>query len=101
MNALQILFKTDTLDKWKESNYIPRPNEVLCAMVTPKEAIYKLGDGIHKWNDLPERTFEDTLLNGKIYGGGYEITIGHSGMCIEYRQSRLFGECEYEKDCCD
>ena len=75
MNALQILFKTDTLDIWKESNYIPRQNEVLCAMVTPKEAIYKLGDGIHKWNDLPERTFSETLINGKLYSDEYVITF--------------------------
>lgn len=101
IQPLLILFKTDTLDKWKESNHIPRPNEVICAMVTSKEAIYKLGDGIHKWNDLPERTFEDTLLNGTIYACGYKIKIGRSGMCIEHKQSRLFGECEYEKAYCD
>lgn len=91
MNELKIMFRADTLDKWKESNYIPRPNEVLCAMVTPKEAIYKLGDGLHTWNDLPERTFEDTLLNGTIYAGGYEINMGRSGMLIEHTQSSLFG----------
>lgn len=75
MKQLLMPFRLSTLDNWKDSNYIPRPNEVLCAMVTPKEAIYKLGDGIHKWNDLQERTFSETLMNGKLYSDEYVITF--------------------------
>ena len=61
-----ILPKHDTLDSWKDSHYLPYKDEILVGYNDIK-IVYKLGDGIHKWNELSESTLEEVIALGYIY----------------------------------
>ena len=58
--------KRDKLDAWKNAEFIPYKDEILVGYNDIK-VIYKLGDGVHQWNDLPESTLEEVVAFGYIY----------------------------------
>lgn len=66
--------KRDKLDQWKKSNYLPYNNEILLGYDDIR-VIYKLGDGIHKWNGLMEVSLDEALARGYVYCSeeGYKI----------------------------
>lgn len=72
-----IVPRHDKIDTWKDADYLPYKDEILIAYNDIK-VIYKLGDGIHGWNDLPESTLEEVLAFGYVYNttyGRYKIKL--------------------------
>lgn len=63
---LIIVPKYDKLDVWQDANYIPYKYEILVGYNDIK-ITYKLGDGIHKWNELQEVSLEEAIAFGYIY----------------------------------
>lgn len=51
--------RRDTADRWAEMNPILLEGEM--GLVTDNANQYKIGDGIHAWNDLPLRGFTGTI----------------------------------------
>lgn len=63
---LIIVPRHDKLVEWKSSDYIPYKDEVLVGY-NDIQVVYKVGDGIHKWNELPIASLEEVLSSGYIY----------------------------------
>lgn len=63
---LIIIPKHDKLSVWQETTYIPYKDEILIAY-NDLQVIYKLGDGIHKWAELPEVSLEEVIAFGYVY----------------------------------
>ena len=61
-----ILPKHDTLDNWNSSSYLPYKDEILIGY-NDIRVVYKLGDCIHKWNELSESTLEEVIALGYVY----------------------------------
>lgn len=59
-----IMPKHGKLDEWED--YIPYKDEILVGYNDIK-VIYKLGDGIHKWSELPEVTLDEAMAFGYVY----------------------------------
>ena len=51
--------RRDTAARWAEMNPILLEGEI--GLVTDNANQYKVGDGIHAWNDLPLRGFTGTI----------------------------------------
>lgn len=69
--------KRDKLDTWKNSENVPYKDEILVGYNDIK-VVYKLGDGVHKWDDLPESTLEEVIAFGYICNripGRYKIKL--------------------------
>lgn len=58
--------KHDKLNEWKDSDYIPYKDEILVGY-NDITVVYKVGDGIHKWNELPMVSLEEALSSGYVY----------------------------------
>ena len=71
---LIIIPRCDKLNEWEECYYIPYKDEILVGY-NDIRVIYKLGDGIHRWDDLPESTIEEVLAFGYVFhtSGRYKI----------------------------
>lgn len=74
----QVIIKPhgDSLDNWKNENPILRKNEITVAYSEHTEApFYKLGDGIHHYQDLPYVTIDRALEYGIIYTYGVQVKM--------------------------
>jgi len=76
---MRIIPRNDSLDEWKITTRIPYKDEILIGYSNTK-TIYKIGDGIHYWNELEEVSLEEALDRGYIfYNGGinkiYKISL--------------------------
>ena len=58
--ADRIQQRRDTAARWEQFNPILLEGEV--GYVTDDPNLYKIGDGVHAWNDLPLRGFDGTLV---------------------------------------
>ena len=69
LNKLKIQFRHGTLDEWNQSKDIPFANEILLVKEMHKEMepLFKLGDGIHIFKDLPYVPWDYAFRNGIIY----------------------------------
>jgi hypothetical protein len=63
---LIIVPKHDKLEEWKFSDYLPYKDEILVGY-NDVQVVYKVGDGIHKWNELPIVSLEEALSSGYVY----------------------------------
>ena len=61
-----IIPKHDKIDVWEEVYSIPYKDEILVGYNDIK-IVYKLGDGIHKWNELSEVSLGEALALGYVY----------------------------------
>lgn len=71
-NAQDVLIipKHDKIETWVDSDYIPYKDEITIAYDDIK-IIYKIGDGIHIWNELHEVSLEEVVAKGCMcYNGG-------------------------------
>lgn len=59
--ADRIQQRRDTAARWSQYNPILLEGEV--GYVTDNPNQYKIGDGVHTWNELPFRGFDGTLSN--------------------------------------
>ena len=65
-----IIPRRDTIAVWEDNETIPFKDEILIAY-DDITVIYKKGDGIHKWRELPEKSLAEVLSNGLVcYNGG-------------------------------
>ena len=87
--ADRIQFRRDTAARWAQYNPILLEGEA--GYVTDNPNQYKIGDGVHAWNDLPLRGFDGNIaqdfgydeysvvsqraLTEKLYGNGHTETI--------------------------
>ena len=65
---LRILPRRDTEEKWNEINPVLREDEFIVIVVDKTCKKYKLGDGVHKYSELPFHTFKYCLKFGYLYG---------------------------------
>ena len=56
-----IQFRRDTLERWSEFNPTLAEGEIGFVLDSPNQ--YKVGDGVHGWNDLPIRGFNGNIVN--------------------------------------
>ena len=56
-----IQFRRDTLERWSEFNPTLAEGEIGFVLDSPNQ--YKMGDGVHAWNDLPIRGFNGNIVN--------------------------------------
>lgn len=76
-----IQFRRDTIKRWEEFNPILAEGEV--GFVLDSANKYKVGDGIHTWNELPLRGF-----NGNIedeFGNNQDSVISQSGLSAIFK----------------
>ena len=59
--ADRIQQRRDTAENWSSYNPILLEGEI--GYVTDNPSQYKIGDGVHAWNDLPLRGFDGTLVH--------------------------------------
>lgn len=74
---LIIVPKHDKLDVWQDADWIPYKDEILVGYNDIK-IVYKLGDGVRKWNELPESTLEEVIAFGYAYNripGRYKVKL--------------------------
>ena len=66
---LTIRPRRGTLDKWNSVDYIPKEYEILVVQEAfdEMEPSFKLGDGLHKFNELPYVSMDYAFRNGRIY----------------------------------
>lgn len=57
-----IQFRRDTLERWAEYNPTLAEGEI--GFVLGSQNQYKVGDGVHAWNDLPLRGFNGNVVDG-------------------------------------
>lgn len=60
--ADKIQFRRDTAARWAQYNPILMEGEVGYVLDDPNQ--YKIGDGVHAWNDLPLRGFNGNIVQG-------------------------------------
>ena len=58
--ADKVQLRRDTAARWAQFNPVLSEGEV--GYVTDNPNQYKIGDGIHAWNELPLRGFDGTLV---------------------------------------
>lgn len=65
-----IVLRNDQTTKWEESNYVLLKGEVGIGYLENGNVIAKLGDGVNKWNTLPqiEGVFEDEIILTHNFG---------------------------------
>lgn len=56
----RIQFRRDTLDNWNSVNPILLEGEIGYVLDDPN--LYKMGDGVHTWDQLPFRGFDGTIV---------------------------------------
>jgi hypothetical protein len=69
--------KRDKLDVWKNAEFVPYKDEILVGY-NDIRVVYKLGDGVHSWDDLPESTLEEVIAFGYVCSrtqGRYKIKL--------------------------
>lgn len=74
---LIIVPKHNKLDVWQDTDWIPYKDEILVGYNDIK-IVYKLGDGVRKWNELPESTLEEVIAFGYVYNripGRYKVKL--------------------------
>ncbi len=54
------------LAEWKDADYLPYKDEILVGY-NDIQVVHKVGDGIHKWNELPIVSLEEALSSGYVY----------------------------------
>ena len=59
--ADRIQQRRDTKARWEQYNPILLEGEL--GMVTDNVNLYKIGDGVHRWNDLPYRGFNGNITS--------------------------------------
>ena len=57
-----IQFRRDTLERWAEYNPTLAEGEI--GFVLGSQNQYKVGDGVHAWNDLPLKGFNGNIVDG-------------------------------------
>lgn len=80
--ADRIQFRRDTAANWQSYNPILMEGEV--GFILGGES-YKLGDGIHSWNDLPLRGFSGTVAQ---QAGDSTTSVMSQAAVVEYVDSR-------------
>lgn len=58
--------RRDKLAEWKDSDYLPYKDEILVGY-NDIQTVYKVEDGINKWNELPVASIEEVLSSGYVY----------------------------------
>ena len=71
-----IQFRRDTLERWKSFNPILAEGEL--GLVLGEANQYKIGDGVHAWNDLPMKGFNGNIL--EKLGDNYDAVISQHGI---------------------
>ena len=68
-DKLRVIPRHATLDQWNKSEDIPLENEILVVNEVHEEMepSFKLGDGKHKFKDLPYVTWDYAFKNGILY----------------------------------
>lgn len=90
---LIIVPRHDTLDDWKTSDYLPYKDEILVGY-NDIRVVYKLGDGIHKWNELPEATLEELIAFGYTYNMRYRYRIKLEFIPTRTMRKGSFNKCK-------
>lgn len=73
-----IQFRRDTLERWQSCNPILAEGEL--GLVLGSAQQYKIGDGVHAWNDLPMKGFNGNILD--CLGDSDEAVISQKGITM-------------------
>lgn len=84
--ATKIQMRHDTASNWQKANPVLMEGEMGIVMDDPQQ--YKIGDGVHSWNELPLRGFDGTLVH--TIGNSQTFAISQQGVC------NITGLSEYE-----
>lgn len=84
--ADRIQQRRDTAARWSEYNPILLEGEV--GYVTDNPNQYKIGDGVHAWNELPLRGFDGTLVHE--LGNSQTAAMSQKGVADELDAVRNF-----------
>lgn len=57
----RIQFRRDTAERWSQFNPFLLEGEI--GIITDDPNLYKIGDGVHYWNDLPLRGFNGNVVD--------------------------------------
>ena len=71
-----IQFRRDTLERWEQYNPVLAEGEL--GLVLGEANQYKVGDGVHAWNDLPMKGFNGNIL--EELGDNYDAVISQHGI---------------------
>ena len=58
--AIKIQLRRDTASGWQRANPVLMEGELGIVLDDPNQ--YKIGDGIHAWNELPPRGFNGNIV---------------------------------------
>lgn len=93
--ADRIQQRRDTSARWTQYNPILLEGEVGYVLDDPNQ--YKIGDGVHAWNDLPLRGFDGTLVHE--LGTSETAAMSQKGVTKVYDEVK--GYCYYENTTID
>lgn len=71
-----IQFRRDTLERWEQYNPVLAEGEPGFVLGTANQ--YKIGDGVHAWNDLPMKGFNGNIVDE--FGDGFDSVISQGGL---------------------
>ena len=71
VRLIEVKVNRKALIDWLNTNYIPKENEIICYGT----GMFKLGDGICKFKDLPDVTMAYAFKEGYVYYGNTKISI--------------------------
>lgn len=71
-----IQFRRDTLERWQACNPVLAEGEL--GLVLGSAQQYKVGDGVHAWNDLPMKGFNGNILD--CLGDSDDAVISQKGI---------------------
>lgn len=83
--ADRIQFRRDTIANWTKANPILMEGEV--GYVTDNPNQYKIGDGVHAWNDLPLRGYTGTI--SQEFGDDENAVMSQKAVSNELRNLSL------------
>lgn len=71
-----IQFRRDTEERWSQYNPVLAEGELGLVLGTSNQ--YKVGDGVHAWNDLPMKGFNGNILD--VFGDNYDAVMSQGGL---------------------
>ena len=89
-NTLTLRLRNDTAERWLENNPVIREDEVVVAL-NGDSVILKLGDGVHRYKDLPEADFLTALRRGCMYVP-YDVDFPWRKIRLKFLNDKLQGE---------
>lgn len=80
-----IQFRRDTLERWSEFNPTLAEGEI--GFVLGSSNRYKVGDGVHAWNDLPLKGFNGNIVDlfTNNEDEGYDSVISQGGLSTIFK----------------